>query len=116
MVLGFYILFFVIFSAYGLTTDGETSFTATVMLVSMIPFLILQLPKIINVDSVTQVIELITLIITLAFFVANAVYQVITLSINMTKVVDDYGLIKFHISIKMIVFIFHADLPTNDSK
>ncbi|XP_023743881.1 sodium/calcium exchanger NCL2 [Lactuca sativa] len=63
-------------TAYGLTTDGETSFTATVMLVSMIPFLILQLPKIINVDSVTQVIELITLIITLAFFVANAVYQI----------------------------------------
>ncbi|CAI9292779.1 unnamed protein product [Lactuca saligna] len=63
-------------TAYGLTTDGETSFTATIMLVSMIPFLILQLPKIINVDSVTQVIELVTLIITLAFFVANAVYQI----------------------------------------
>ncbi|KAI3710197.1 hypothetical protein L2E82_39971 [Cichorium intybus] len=63
-------------TAYGLTTDNETSFTATIMLISMIPFLILQLPKIINVDSVTKVIELVTLIITLAFFVANVVYQV----------------------------------------
>ncbi|KAI3781325.1 hypothetical protein L2E82_11336 [Cichorium intybus] len=63
-------------TAYGLTTDSETSFTATIMLISMISFLILQLPKIINVDSVTKVIELVTLIITLAFFVANVVYQV----------------------------------------
>ncbi|KAI3741675.1 hypothetical protein L1987_59349 [Smallanthus sonchifolius] len=62
-------------SAYGLTTDSETSYTARIMLVSMIPFLILQLPKIINATSVTRVIVLLTLILTLDFFIAYAVYQ-----------------------------------------
>ncbi|KAI3828395.1 hypothetical protein L1987_02496 [Smallanthus sonchifolius] len=38
-------------TAYGLTTDSETSYTARLMLVSMIPFLILQLPQIINSPS-----------------------------------------------------------------
>ncbi|KAI3800833.1 hypothetical protein L1987_28930 [Smallanthus sonchifolius] len=63
-------------TAYGLTTDSETSYTARIMLVSMIPFLILQLPKIINVTSTTRVIVLLTLILTLAFFIAYAVYQI----------------------------------------
>ncbi|KAK1422711.1 hypothetical protein QVD17_17997 [Tagetes erecta] len=62
-------------TAYGLTTDGETSYTARLMLVSMIPFLVLQLPKIINTTSVTRVIVLLTLILSLSFFIAYAVYQ-----------------------------------------
>ncbi|KAI7726717.1 hypothetical protein M8C21_022796 [Ambrosia artemisiifolia] len=60
-------------TAYGLTTDTETSYTARLMLVSMIPFLILQLPQIINSASVTRVIVLLTLIISLGFFIAYAV-------------------------------------------
>ncbi|KAI7730977.1 hypothetical protein M8C21_006826 [Ambrosia artemisiifolia] len=63
-------------TAYGLTTDTETSYTARLMLVSMIPFLILQLPQIINSASVTRVIVLLTLIISLGFFIAYAVYQI----------------------------------------
>lgn len=61
---------------YGLTTDSETSYTARIMLVSMIPFLILQLPKIFGSTSVTRVIVLVTLIITLSFFIAYMVYQI----------------------------------------
>ncbi|MFS8015751.1 putative EF-hand domain pair protein CML [Helianthus anomalus] len=63
-------------TAYGLTTDTETSYTARLMLVSMIPFLILQLPQIINSASVTRVIVLLTLILSLGFFIAYAVYQI----------------------------------------
>ncbi|KAI3703742.1 hypothetical protein L1987_73936 [Smallanthus sonchifolius] len=62
-------------TAYGLTTDSETSYTARLMLVSMIPFLILQLPPIINSPSVARVIVLIALIISLSFFIAYIVYQ-----------------------------------------
>ncbi|KAJ0597627.1 hypothetical protein HanHA89_Chr04g0156761 [Helianthus annuus] len=60
---------------YGVTTDSETSHTARIMLVSMIPFVILQLPKIINVTTVTREIVLLTLILTSAFFIGYAVYQ-----------------------------------------
>jgi Ca2+/Na+ antiporter len=63
-------------TAYGLTTDTETSSTARIMLVSMIPFLILQLPQIINSTSVTRVIVLLTLILSLSFFIGYAVYQI----------------------------------------
>ncbi|GJZ31793.1 sodium/calcium exchanger NCL2-like protein [Tanacetum coccineum] len=63
-------------TAYGLTTDIETKKTAILMLVSMIPFLILQLPQIIDSATVTRVIILIALIITLSFFLSYIVYQI----------------------------------------
>nr|GEY36945.1 sodium/calcium exchanger NCL2-like [Tanacetum cinerariifolium] len=63
-------------TAYGVTTDSETSYTARIMLVSLIPFVILQLPQIINSTSVTRVIVLVTLIITLSLFLAYIVYQI----------------------------------------
>ncbi|MFS8015756.1 putative EF-hand domain pair protein CML [Helianthus anomalus] len=63
-------------TAYGLTTDSETSYTARLLLVSMIPFLFLQFPNIINSASVTRVLILIALVISLSFFVANIVYQI----------------------------------------
>ncbi|XP_071714859.1 sodium/calcium exchanger NCL1-like [Rutidosis leptorrhynchoides] len=63
-------------TAYGVTTDIETSYTARLLLISMIPFFILQLPKIINSDSVTRVIVIIALIISLSFFFAYIVYQI----------------------------------------
>ncbi|KAD7117882.1 hypothetical protein E3N88_05150 [Mikania micrantha] len=63
-------------TAYGVTTDTETSSTARIMLVSMIPFLILQLPQIINSTSVTRIIVLLTLILSLCFFIAYAAYQI----------------------------------------
>ncbi|KAL8228713.1 hypothetical protein R6Q57_013613 [Mikania cordata] len=62
-------------TAYGVTTDNETSSTARIMLVSLIPFLILQLPQIINSTSVTRIIVLLTLILSLCFFIAYAAYQ-----------------------------------------
>ncbi|KAI7726718.1 hypothetical protein M8C21_022797, partial [Ambrosia artemisiifolia] len=63
-------------TAYGLTTDSDTSSTARLLLVSMIPFLILQFPKIIDSTSVTRVLILIALIISLSFFIAYIVYQI----------------------------------------
>ncbi|KAJ0693502.1 putative EF-hand domain-containing protein [Helianthus annuus] len=63
-------------TAYGVTTDSETSYTARLLLVAMIPFLFLQFPNIINSASVTRVLILIALIISLSFFVANIVYQI----------------------------------------
>ncbi|KAI3680768.1 hypothetical protein L6452_35544 [Arctium lappa] len=68
--------FFKKLTAYGVTTDSETSTTARIMLVSMIPFLFLMLAKIINSTSVTRVIVLVTLIIVCCFFITNIIYQI----------------------------------------
>lgn len=63
-------------TGYGVTTDVEASYTARIVLLSMIPFLILQLPKIFNSSTVTRVAELVALIITLAFLFIYCIYQV----------------------------------------
>ncbi|MFS8015765.1 hypothetical protein Hanom_Chr15g01360521 [Helianthus anomalus] len=63
-------------TAYGVTTDIETSYTARIMLVSVIPFVILQLPTIINSTSVTRVILLITLILVLCLYITYITYQI----------------------------------------
>ncbi|KAK9267687.1 hypothetical protein L1049_010119 [Liquidambar formosana] len=62
-------------TGFGVTTDAETRYTARIMLLSMIPFLILQLPKILNSSSATQVAVLVSLIITLVFLFVYCFYQ-----------------------------------------
>ncbi|KAK1422713.1 hypothetical protein QVD17_17999 [Tagetes erecta] len=63
-------------TAYGVTTDVETSYTARIMLVSVIPFVILQLPAIVDSKSVTRVILLITLILVLFLYIVYITYQI----------------------------------------
>ncbi|KAI3495338.1 hypothetical protein L1887_37649 [Cichorium endivia] len=63
-------------TAYGVTTDNETSYTARIMLVSVIPFILLQLPAIIGSTSITRVIILITLILVLSMFITYIMYQI----------------------------------------
>ncbi|KAI3710192.1 hypothetical protein L2E82_39966 [Cichorium intybus] len=63
-------------TAYGVTTDKETSYTARIMLVSVTPFIILQLPAIISSISVTRVIILVALIVVLSMYITYIVYQI----------------------------------------
>ncbi|XP_030460143.2 sodium/calcium exchanger NCL2-like [Syzygium oleosum] len=60
----------------GVETDTETKHIARIMFVSMIPFLILQLAKIINSTTGTRIVVLISLIITLIFLITYCTYQV----------------------------------------
>lgn len=47
------------------------------MILSMVPFLILQLPKILNSSTGTHVAVLVSLLVTLVFLFAYCFYQVI---------------------------------------
>lgn len=67
---------FISLQGSGIITDSDTRSTARIMLVSMIPFMILQLPKILNSTTGTRVAVLISLIITVAFFIAYCIYQI----------------------------------------
>ncbi|KAI3918778.1 hypothetical protein MKX01_042098 [Papaver californicum] len=62
----------------GIVTDQETSYTARIMVVSIVPFIILQVPsQIINELSYgRQIILLITLVVSVAFLLSYFVYQV----------------------------------------
>ncbi|RVW79138.1 Sodium/calcium exchanger NCL2 [Vitis vinifera] len=61
---------------YGVRTDDATRYTARIMILSMIPFLILQLAKLINSSSGIRVVILISLLVTLVFLFLYCFYQV----------------------------------------
>lgn len=63
----------------GVVTDIETSYTARIMLISLVPFLILIFAIIFNSTSGRRAIILVALIVTVALLVAYVVYQVIIL-------------------------------------
>nr|GEU73014.1 sodium/calcium exchanger NCL2-like [Tanacetum cinerariifolium] len=67
--------FFTRLTAYGVKTDNETSYSARIMLASVIPFTILQLPSIINSTSITRVILLIALILVVSLYITYVTYQ-----------------------------------------
>ena len=63
-------------AGYGVRTDDATRYTARIMILSMIPFLILQLAKLINSSSGIRVVILISLLVTLVFLFLYCFYQV----------------------------------------
>ncbi|CAK9152573.1 unnamed protein product [Ilex paraguariensis] len=63
-------------TGFGVNADVETSYTARIMILSMLPFIILQLANFLNSSSATRVIVLVALIVTLALFFAFSFYQV----------------------------------------
>ncbi|XWS12559.1 hypothetical protein CRYUN_Cryun37aG0100100 [Craigia yunnanensis] len=63
-------------TGYGVRTDIESRYSAIIMLLSMVPFLILQLAKILTSATAARVVVLISLIITLALLFSYCIYQV----------------------------------------
>ncbi|KAB1223555.1 hypothetical protein CJ030_MR2G011220 [Morella rubra] len=63
-------------TGYGVSTDVKTSHTARIMLVSMTPFLILQLAIVLDSSSGARILVLVSLLITLAILFVYCTYQV----------------------------------------
>lgn len=64
------------YTGYGVRTDIVTKYTARIILLSMIPYLILELSKVFNSSSATRAGVLIALIITVILLVAYCTFQV----------------------------------------
>ena len=65
------------FTGYGITTDGETRYTARIMVLSLIPFIIIQIPKVFNLSSTGEhIFIIITLVISFVFLFLYFIYQV----------------------------------------
>ncbi|RAL38121.1 hypothetical protein DM860_000815 [Cuscuta australis] len=60
----------------GVTTDFWTSYAAVIMAVSVIPFVIVQLPPMLHSSSGRHVAVLIALILSVALFISYCVYQI----------------------------------------
>ncbi|CAL2251873.1 unnamed protein product [Prunus armeniaca] len=63
-------------TGYGVTTDVETKATARIMMVSLIPFLVLQVAKMLSSSSGIRVVILVSLLIAFAFLVIYCIYQI----------------------------------------
>ncbi|XP_062094371.1 sodium/calcium exchanger NCL2-like [Humulus lupulus] len=62
-------------TGYGVTTDIETNVTARLILVSLVPFIILQLSKVHNSSFWIRLIVLVSLIVSVIFLVLYCIYQ-----------------------------------------
>ncbi|XAR66535.1 hypothetical protein NMG60_11012808 [Bertholletia excelsa] len=60
----------------GITTDKKTSYSAGLMLLSLIPFIIVQLSNIINTSSGRHVVILIALIVSVSELLSYFIYQI----------------------------------------
>ncbi|XP_058197527.1 sodium/calcium exchanger NCL2-like isoform X2 [Rhododendron vialii] len=61
----------------GVTTDNKTGYTAGIMLLSLIPFFIVQLSGIINTSSGSRIVVLIALIVSVSGLLAYFMYQIL---------------------------------------
>ncbi|WOL00758.1 hypothetical protein Cni_G09471 [Canna indica] len=60
----------------GITTDIQTSYAARIMAISIIPFVIVQLPRIFNFPSGQRLAVLVSLIVATGLLVSYCIYQV----------------------------------------
>lgn len=61
----------------GVSTDIWTSYAASIMVVSVIPFVIVQLPQLLNSTSGRHLAVLISLIVSVLLLISYCLYQVI---------------------------------------
>nr|GMC89988.1 sodium/calcium exchanger NCL-like [Ipomoea batatas] len=61
----------------GISTDASTSFTAGLMLLSLVPFVLVELVNVVSSASGQRIVVLVALIITVAFLLAYFAYQII---------------------------------------
>lgn len=64
------------FKGSGVSTDLQTSYAARIMAISIVPFIIVQLPRIFNFPSGQSLAVLLSLIVAIVLLVSYCLYQV----------------------------------------
>ncbi|RWR91752.1 EF-hand domain-containing protein [Cinnamomum micranthum f. kanehirae] len=70
----------------GVTTDAATSHAAKIMIISVIPFIVVQLPKVFHISSGSRIAVLISLFLAVAFLISYCAYQVVRPRIQKRRV------------------------------
>lgn len=63
----------------GITTDIWTSYAGIIMAISVIPFVVVQLPQALNINSGRHLVVLIALIVSVSLLISYCLYQVFCL-------------------------------------
>ncbi|RWR89646.1 EF-hand domain-containing protein [Cinnamomum micranthum f. kanehirae] len=61
----------------GVTTDEDTGYTSRIMIISVIPFIVVQLPQVFHISSGSRIAVLISLFLAVAFLISYCAYQVV---------------------------------------
>lgn len=59
-----------------MSTDVWTCYAARIMVLSIVPIVIVQLPNVLNTTSISRVTVLISLIVSISLVIAYSIYQV----------------------------------------
>lgn len=72
-----------------MSTDIWTSYAARIMIISIIPLILVQLPQIFQVTSLSHMAILVSLIVSICLVIAYSLYQVIyKLKLLMTHIIQ----------------------------
>lgn len=63
----------------GVSTDIWTSYAGIIMAVSVMPFVVVQLPQVLNINSGRHLVVLIALIVSVGLLISYCLYQVFCL-------------------------------------
>jgi hypothetical protein len=67
-----------IFAGSGVSTDIWTSYAARIMIMSIIPLIIVQLPQVFQETSLSHLAVLVSLVVSICLLIAYSLYQVFT--------------------------------------
>lgn len=67
-----------IFAGSGVSTDIWTSYAARIMIISIIPLIIVQLPQVFQKTSLSHLAVLVSLVVSISLLIAYSLYQVFT--------------------------------------
>ncbi|KAJ8626084.1 hypothetical protein MRB53_019391 [Persea americana] len=70
----------------GVTTDAPTGRASKIMIITVIPFIVVQLPKVFHISSGSRIAVLISLILAVAFLISYCLYQVVDPRIQKRRV------------------------------
>ncbi|XAR56499.1 hypothetical protein NMG60_11037016 [Bertholletia excelsa] len=98
---------FSILTGHGAITDKETSLTAVIMVLSVIPFIIIQIPKVLHLSSSGErLLIIITLVISFVFLLIYFFYQMYNRSMQQRRL--DYVERKYFVQDILRYFEKHA--------
>lgn len=66
-----------IFAGSGVSTDIWTSYAARIMIISLVPFIIVQIPEVFQATSHSRLAIMISLIVSICLLLAYSLYQVL---------------------------------------
>jgi len=105
--LKWYIIWCHIFAGSGVTTDLQTSYAARIMAISVLPFIIVQLPRVFKFPSGQRLAVLVALITSVALVLSYCLYQVFHLAQNIWYIFNNVFSLAINVYFRTWLWLVH---------